>query len=74
MSDSPNLSDLSEGRFDDINGGHRTSTPNMSKQKRSASLYTPEITPQKTNPRFLLLNKIKKYTLKSKFYYLDLEK
>jgi hypothetical protein len=43
MSDSPNLSDLSEGRFDDINGGHRTSTPNMSKQKRSASLSTPEI-------------------------------
>ena len=43
MSDSPNLSDLSEGRFDDINGGHRTSTPNISKQKRSASLSTPEI-------------------------------
>jgi hypothetical protein len=43
MSDSPNLSDLSEARFDEINGGHRTSTPNMSKQKRSASLSTPEI-------------------------------
>ena len=43
MSDSPNLSNLSEARFDEINGGHRTSTPNMSKQKRSASLSTPEI-------------------------------
>lgn len=43
MSDSPNLSDLSEARFDEKNGGHRTSTPNMSKQKRSASLSTPEI-------------------------------
>lgn len=31
MSDSPGLSDLSE----DLNGGHRTSTPNMSKQKRA---------------------------------------
>lgn len=44
MSDSPNLSDLSEaGRFDDVNGGHRTSTPNMSKHKRSSSLSSPEL-------------------------------
>ena len=39
MSDSPGLSDLSE----DLNGGHRTSTPNMSKPRRSVSVSAPEL-------------------------------
>ena len=43
LTDSPNLSDITEGKFDDIEGGHRTSTPNTSKYKRSSTVASPEL-------------------------------
>ena len=41
FADSPDLSDITEGIDND--GGHRTSTPNISKRKRSSSMSTPEL-------------------------------
>jgi hypothetical protein len=38
MSDSPGLSDLSEN----LNTGHRTSTPNITKPKRNQTISSPE--------------------------------
>ena len=45
LNDSPDLSDLTEGRFEEINGGgaQRTSTPNLAKRKRSSSVSSSEI-------------------------------
>ncbi|CAF0914556.1 unnamed protein product [Brachionus calyciflorus] len=46
FSDAPDLSDITEGKFDDLEipgKGHRTSTPNMSKRRRSTSLSSTDI-------------------------------
>ncbi len=37
------MSDITEGKFDEVEGGHRTSTPNTSKYKRSSSVTSPEL-------------------------------
>ena len=43
ITDSPNLSDITERNFDEIEGAHRTSTPNTSKHKRSSSISSNEL-------------------------------
>lgn len=64
LSDSPGLSDLSE----DLNGGHRTSTPNMSKKRMGSAPELNFIRKQIEGSYFHLFQNYQNCLLTAMFY------